>query len=288
MKLGTRGSALALAQAGTVAAAIEGCELETITTSGDRGFDANDDKERWVRELDAALLDGRIALAVHSAKDLPARLADGLVIAATPARANPFDVLCGAGSLEQLADGARIGTSSVRRSAQLRALRDDLQIDELRGNVDTRLAALEGDKYDAIVLAMAGLERLGRAGEAGALLDQMIPSAGQGTLAITAREGDSESIALALALDDAATHRSLDAERALIEVLEADCHTPVGAHATVEAQAMTLAAFVGRADGSAWLRDELTISDDSSTPEQLGREVGQRMLAAGANEVLGR
>ena len=288
MKLGTRGSALALAQAGTVAAAIDGAELETITTSGDRGFDGSDDKERWVRELDEALLDGRVTLAIHSAKDLPAKLADGIVIAATPARANPFDVLCGAPSLEQLAQGARVGTSSQRRSAQLRALREDLQIDELRGNVDTRLAALGGGEYDAIVLAMAGLERLGRSDEGGALLDQMIPAAGQGTLAITARAGDSESIALARSLDDAATHNSLTAERALIEVLEADCHTPVGAHASFEDGAMTLAAFVGRTDGSAWLRDELTISDGASTPEELGREVGERMLAAGANEVLGR
>ena len=288
MKLGTRGSALALAQAVAVAAAIEGCELETITTSGDRGFDPSDDKERWVRELDAALVDGRVALAVHSAKDLPAKLEEGIVIAATPVRANPFDVLCGAESLTDLPQGARVGTSSVRRSAQLHALRDDLHISELRGNVDTRLASLEGDDYEAIVIAMAGLERLGRSGEAGALLDQMIPAAGQGTLAITAREGDAESIALAFALDDAATHRCLACERALIEVLEADCHTPVGAHATTDGETMTLAAFVGRPDGSAWLRDELTISDSANTPEELGREVGQRMLAAGANEVLGR
>ena len=288
MKLGTRGSALALAQAETVAAAIEGAELETITTSGDRGFDPSDDKERWVRELDAALVDGRVALAVHSAKDLPAKLEQGIVIAATPVRANPFDVLCGAESLTDLPQGARVGTSSVRRSAQLLALRDDLQISELHGNVDTRLAALEGDEYEAIVIAMAGLERLGRADQAGSLLDQMIPAAGQGTLAITARAGDAESIALAFALDDAATHRCLAAERALIDVLEADCHTPVGAHATTDGEAMTLAAFVGRTDGSAWLRDELTISGDASTPEELGREVGSRMLASGANEVLGR
>jgi len=288
VKLGTRGSALALAQAGTVAAAIEGCELETITTSGDRGFDPSDDKERWVRELDAALVDGRVALAVHSAKDLPAKLEQGIVIAATPVRANPFDVLCGAESLTDLPQGARVGTSSVRRSAQLLALRDDLQISELHGNVDTRLAALEGDEYEAIVIAMAGLERLGRADQAGSLLDQMIPAAGQGTLAITARAGDAESIALAFALDDAATHRCLAAERALIDVLEADCHTPVGAHATTDGEAMTLAAFVGRTDGSAWLRDELTVSGSASTPEELGREVGSRMLASGANEVLGR
>ncbi|CAB4341374.1 unannotated protein [freshwater metagenome] len=288
MKLGTRGSALALAQAGTVAAAIDGCTLETITTSGDRGRGAGDDKERWVRELDEALLDGRIALAVHSAKDLPAKLADGLVIAATPLRANPFDALCGSGSLEALAEGARVGTSSLRRSAQLLALRDDLQIIELHGNVDTRLATLAGDDLEAIVIAMAGLERLGRAAEAGAVLDRMIPAGGQGTLAITAREGDAESIALAVALNDAETHRCLTAERALIEVLEADCHTPVGAHATTNGDAMTLAAFVGRVDGSSWLRDQLTVSGGVESAEALGREVGERLLASGAAEVLGR
>ena len=288
MKLGTRGSALALAQAGTVAAAIDGAELETITTSGDRSFDASDDKERWVRELDEALLDGRVELAVHSAKDLPAKLADGIVIVATPARANPFDALCGAGSLDELPHGARVGTSSLRRAAQLRALRDDLEIIELRGNVDTRLAALEGDAYEAIVIALAGLERLGRADEAGELLDRLVPAAGQGTLAITAREGDVDSIALAAALDDEATHHCLSAERALIGVLEADCHTPVGAHATTDGQAMTLTAFVGRIDGSAWLRDQLTTSDGYSGAEALGHEVGNRLLASGAAEVLGR
>ncbi len=288
MKLGSRGSALALAQATTVAAAIDGAELQTITTSGDRGHDGSDDKERWVRELDEALLDRRIDLAVHSAKDLPAELAAGLVIAATPARASPFDALCGAGAIDQLPSGARVGTSSLRRTAQLRALRDDLQLVDLHGNVDTRLAALAGGDYDAIVIAFAGLQRLQRSEEAGAVLDQLIPAAGQGTLAITARADDQQSIAIAAALDDAASHRCLDAERALIQTLGADCQTPVGAHATLDGEAMTLAAFVGRIDGSVWLRDQLTVSGGRPDPQLLGREVGERLLSAGANEVLGR
>jgi len=288
VKLGSRGSALALAQATTVAAAIDGAELQTITTSGDRGRDGSDDKERWVRELDEALLDRRIDLAVHSAKDLPAELAAGLVIASTPARANPFDALCGAGAIDQLPSGARVGTSSLRRTAQLRALRDDLQLVDLHGNVDTRLAALAGSDYDAIVIAFAGLQRLQRADEAGAVLDQLIPAAGQGTLAITARDDDQQSIAIAAALDDAASHRCLEAERALIQTLGADCQTPVGAHATLDGETMTLAAFVGRTDGSVWLRDQLTISGGRPDPQLLGREVGERLLSAGANEVLGR
>ncbi|MFM9127114.1 MAG: hydroxymethylbilane synthase, partial [Solirubrobacterales bacterium] len=254
MKLGTRGSALALAQAETVAAGLEGAELVTITTSGDRDRQARGDKERWTRELDAALLDGRIDAAVHSAKDLPGRLAPGIAIAATPPRAEPFDALCGAGSLEELPQGARVGTGSLRRAAQLKALRDDLEPVELHGNVDTRLERLAGEDYDAIVVACAGLERLGRGDEIGARLPGMVPAAGQGTLAITVRAGEEERVA---ALDDPATHAALDAERAVVIALEADCHTPIGVHAGEQDGLFAVEAFVGRPDGSAWLRDRL-------------------------------
>ena len=181
MRIGTRGSALALAQAGQVADALGDAELVPIITSGDRDR-ARGDKERWVREIDAALLRGDVDLAVHSAKDVPARLADGIVIVAVPPRADPRDALCGAGGLAALAERARVGTSSVRRAAQLRALRADLEIVELRGNVDTRLRRLAEGAYDAIVLARAGLERLGRGEEATATLDEMVPAAGQGAL----------------------------------------------------------------------------------------------------------
>ena len=182
MRIGTRGSALALAQAGTVARAL-GAELVTITTTGDRDRGALD-KERWVRELDAALLAGEVDLAVHSAKDVPAVLAAGIEIVAVPERADPLDALCGAPSLAALAPGARVGTSSLRRAAQLRALREDLEIAELRGNVDTRLARLAAGDYDAIVLARAGLDRLGRGAEASGALTELLPCAGQGALAI--------------------------------------------------------------------------------------------------------
>jgi hydroxymethylbilane synthase len=284
VRLGTRGSALALAQSREVAAALGGdVEVVTITTSGDRDR-ARGDKERWVREIDAALLRGDVDLAVHSAKDVPARLVEGLAIAAVPPRADPYDALCGAPSLNDLADGARVGTSSLRRAAQLRALRDDLDVRELRGNVDTRLGRLHAGDYDAIVLARAGLDRLGRGDEATGVLREMIPAAGQGTLAVTVREGDEAAYATVERISDDAARRSLVAERALVRALEADCHTPVGAHAVLDDGGLVLRAFVGAPDGATWLRDELSGDD----PEELGADLAERLLAAGADEVLGR
>ena len=280
VRIGTRGSALALVQARQVAQLLGGGEHELVevVTSGDRG-EAVSDKERWVRELDAALLDGAVDCAVHSAKDVPAQLPEGIVIAAVPPRADPRDALCGAAALAALAAGARVGTSSLRRAAQVRALRDDLAVVDLRGNVDTRLRKLEAGDYDAIVLAAAGLERLGR-GDAGTPLDELVPASGQGCLAVTTRAGEESLVA---AIDDPAAARALAAERALVRALEADCHTPVGAHAQVlGSDALRLRAFVGAADGSAWVRDEL----DGADPERLGAAVAQRLLSAGAREVL--
>jgi hydroxymethylbilane synthase len=278
VRIGTRGSALALAQARQVAALLGGeHELVEVVTSGDRG-EAKSDKERWVRELDRALLDGSVDCAVHSAKDVPATLPEGIVIAAVPPRADPRDALCGARTLGELAVGARVGTSSLRRGAQVRALYPELSVVELRGNVDTRLRKLSDGGYDAIVLAVAGLERLGR-GDAGVPVDELVPAAGQGCLAVTVRLGEEDRVA---AIDDAPSARALVAERALVRALEADCHTPVGAHAVVGAEGLTLRAFVGAADGSAWVRDEL----DGAEPEPLGAEVARRLLSAGAREVL--
>jgi hydroxymethylbilane synthase len=283
VRLGTRGSALALAQARAVAEALGGAELVTITTSGDRDR-AHGDKERWVREIDAALLRGDVDLAVHSAKDVPAHLADGIAIAAVPPRADPYDALCGAASLESLPERARVGTSSLRRAAQLRALRDDLEVLELRGNVDTRLRRLGDGDYDAIVLARAGLDRLGRGAEATGVLSELVPAAGQGALAVTVRTDDADARAAVGAISDAAAARCLAAERALVRALEADCHTPVGAHATLANGGLLLRAFVGAPDGAMWVRDELA-GDDA---EALGAEVARRLRAAGADVVLGR
>jgi hydroxymethylbilane synthase len=287
VRLGTRGSALALAQAGVVADALGGAQVVRITTTGDRDR-AHGDKGRWVKELDEALLCGDVDLAVHSAKDVPAELPDGLELVATPPRADPRDALCGRASLDELPAGARVGTSSVRRAAQLRALRDDLQVAELRGNVDTRLRRLAEGGYDAIVLALAGLQRLGRAGEAGGTLDGLVPAAGQGVLVLTARTGDDRARAAAAAISDAMTMTCLRAERAVVRDLEADCATPVGAHAAPagDGRRLALRAFVGREDGAAWVRDDL--DGPAGDPEALGAEVARRLRAAGADEVLGR
>lgn len=274
MIVGTRGSALALAQAGPVAEALGG-ELVVITTTGDRDRSAGD-KGRWVGELERALLEGEIDVAVHSAKDVPAELAPGTRLLASPPRADPRDALCGASSLDALPSGARVGTASLRREAQLRSLREDLEIVELRGNVDTRLRRLAEGDFDAIVLAQAGLDRLGR-GAAGTPLDELVPAAGQGILALQARD----DVDVPGASDDATA--ALACERAFVAELGADCDTPVGALYA----GGTLTAFVGRADGSAWLRDTLTHRGQATLSHAaLGAEVARRMLASGAREML--
>jgi hydroxymethylbilane synthase len=272
---------LALAQARQVAALLGGTHaLVEVTTSGDRGAADAGDKERWVRELDAALLAGEIDCAVHSAKDVPAHVPEGIVIAAVPERADPRDALCGAPSLDALPEGARVGTSSLRRAAQLRALREDLEVLELRGNVDTRLRRLAEGGYDAIVLAVAGLQRLGRGSE-GVGLEELVPAAGQGCLAVTTR---ADEASLVEAIDRAPSRRALLAERAVVRALDADCHTPVGAHASpLHDGRLALRAFVGAPDGSAWVCDEL----DGDDAEALGAAVAQRLLSAGAHDVLG-
>ncbi|MGI8559097.1 MAG: hydroxymethylbilane synthase [Solirubrobacteraceae bacterium] len=273
LRVGTRSSPLALAQAGGIADRIGG-ELVEITTGGDRGI--GEDKGRWVDEIEAALLDRRIDLAVHSAKDVPGELAGGLSIIGAPARADPRDALCGAASIAALAPAARVGTSSLRRSAQLRASRPDLEIAELRGNVGSRLKRLEQGDYDAIVLARAGLQRLGL--DAGEPLEELVPAPGQGTLALEARCDDGAAAAAIAPLRDRSAEQALLAERTLVRALGAGCDTPLGAHCSGD----TLRAFVGLPDGSAWIRDELT----GGNPAEIGREMGRRMLAAGAKEML--
>ncbi len=285
LRIGTRASALAVAQTRTVAALLPEAEIVTITTAGDAGAGAQD-KSRWVAELERALLDGTIDLAVHSAKDVPGELPVGLAIVAVPPRGDARDALCGAMSLDELAPGARVGTSSLRRAAQLRAAREDLAVVPLRGNVDTRLRKLVDGECDAAVLALAGLERLGRGDAAGAALpaSTFVPAPGQGALALAARSADAEALAALAALDDPATHACVRAERALVVALDATCHTPVGAHATLTGGALELTGFVGVPDGSAWARDALV--GPAGAPEELGRAVAARLLAAGAGELL--
>jgi hydroxymethylbilane synthase len=285
IRIGTRGSALALAQSGHIADDLRALgadvELVPITTSGDRGA-VTEDKSRFVKEIEEALLGEEVDLAVHSAKDVPGVLPGGLAIVGVPQRADPRDALCGATDFGDLAVGARVGTSSLRRQAQLLAARPDLDLAELRGNVDTRLRKLGEGQYDAIVLAAAGLARLDRAAEGNPI--DITPAAGQGCLALEAREGDEEMSELASKL----THRDslvcLTAERALVTALDATCRTPVAAYARLDNGDLLMDSFVGLPDGTTWIRDEL--SGDPEDPSALGLELAQRLIAAGANEVL--
>jgi hydroxymethylbilane synthase len=283
LRLGTRGSPLALRQAALVAGAIE-AEVETIVlrTAGDRG--EGGDKRRWVDTIEAALLDGTIDFAVHSAKDLPAELGPGLVIAGSPRREDPRDALCGARSITALPSRARVGTASLRRRAQLLALRDDLAVSPVHGNVGTRLERLEAGDFDAIVLASAGLRRLGLFGWTAC--DELVPAAGQGTLAIEARAGDARVGAAIAPLRDEATECALAAERALVSRLGAGCDTPIGAYASTAAPGrLELTAFVGAPDGSEWIRDSVT--GPAGDPVVLGEKVAERLLSCGAAALLG-
>jgi hydroxymethylbilane synthase len=285
---------LALAQARQVARALEAAEpdlqveLVEITTSGDESsrtaLSSIGDKSRFVKEIEEALLGGEIDLAVHSAKDVPGVLPDGLAIVGVPEREDARDVLCGEfPSLDDLPEGASIGTSSLRRSAQLLAARPDLQVSELRGNVDTRLRKLAEGSHDAIVLAAAGLKRLGRDEGTPLAAALMTPAPGQGCLALEGRRDDARAAELAGRLTDRGALTCLTAERALVERLEATCHTPVGAYAALDGS-LELAAFVGLPDGTTWIRDSL--SGDAGDPAGLGSAVAERLLAAGARAVL--
>ena len=300
LRLGTRGSALAVAQSTAVARDLEtlgaDVELITIRTSGDETAPKPDveDKARFVKELEQALLAGEIDLAVHSAKDVPGELPDGLEIVAVPERADPRDALClaphlaadAARPLDALPDGATVGTASLRRRAELLALRPDLDIRELRGNVDTRLRRLAEGELDAIVLAAAGLQRLGRPGEGTPLPElTLIPAAGQGCLALEARADDAATRKLASRLTDPRAFACLTAERTLVTAIGATCHTPVGAHATIFNHSFVgLSAFVGTPDGETWIRDEVRgLAED---PRAVGLDAANRLVAAGAPAIL--
>ncbi len=292
LRLGTRGSALALAQANFVAKAMSGAEVVPIRTSGDEGSAGagGGDKSRFVREIERALLDGEIDLAVHSAKDLPSELPDGLEIAGVPAREDARDAYIGSvSSLGRVPEGSRIGTSSLRRRAQILVLRPDLEVVEMRGNVDTRLAKLEAGEFDGLVLAAAGMRRLGRAEQISFALefDEVVPSPGQGALAIEAPHAKDRPVTAAESITDRGALGTLSAERALVAALDASCNTPLGAIATLERGGrMRLRAFCGLPDGSEWIRDEL--ETDASEPEALGGALAERLKSAGADELLAR
>ncbi len=285
LRIATRTSALALVQARLVAEAIGDAEIVPVKTDDA----AVGDKARFVRGVELAVLDGMADLAVHSAKDLPTERPEGLALVGVPGRENVHDALIGPPvSVADIPAGAVVGTASLRRRSQLLALRDDLDVREIRGNVDTRLGKLADGDYGAIILAAAGLARLDRAAEIAFefTLEQMTPAAGQGALAIEARADDEEAAEAAAAITSAEALIELTAERAAVRALEADCDTPVGICARFEGEELGLRGYVGLADGGAWVRDR--IAGDPTQPAALGEELVARMVEAGAAAILAK
>ena len=282
LRLATRGSTLALAQANAVSQLLGGAEIVEATSDGEPG-----DKSRFVRGVERELLEGRADIGVHSAKDLPAELPEGLLIGGVPARELAADAWIGVGErLDDVPERARVGTSSLRRRAQLLAARPDLEIVELHGNVDTRLRRLREGELDAIVLAAAGLRRLGRADEIAFLLDtpEMTPAAGQGALALQVRSFDEQARNAVGMLGDPGATAEVSAERAVVAALDASCNTPIGIHARHDGDRLAIEGFAGLPDGSGSIRE--SGEGPAAEPQALGRELAERMVAAGAVEVL--
>jgi hydroxymethylbilane synthase len=290
--IGSRGSMLALWQANHVQALLHtrGIEsrIEVIHTTGDKITDVplaklgaqTSTKGLFTKELEDALLDGRIDIAVHSLKDMPTELPDGLELVAVPEREDPFDAIIGS-TLEDLPHGARVGTSALRRQAQLKVLRPDLDIQSIRGNLDTRLRKLDEGQYQAIVLACAGLRRLGWAGRIAERFDasRICPAVGQGALAIEARAGDTT----VSVLTHEPTLRAVTAERACLREFGGGCQIPMGAFATIDGDRIHLESVVASPDGALVIR----FAADGTDPIALGKTVADGLKAGGAHEVLG-
>ena len=296
--IGTRGSMLAVAQTTLVEQVIRaanpdlGIRRERITTKGDlildRPLAAIDGKGLFVAEIEQALREHRIDLAVHSAKDLPSEVPPDMALPVFTRRVDPRDVLVSRyGTLHRLPPDARVGTSSPRRIAQLRALRPDLCLVAMRGNVDTRLRLLDEGAFDAIVLAAAGLERLGLQHRITQHFSptEMLPSVGQGALALETRAGDDDIAQLIAALDHPATHAAVVAEREFLAVVGGGCSVPVAAYAEVSDDRLTLAGFIGSRDSVASVRDEL--SGQTADALLIGRTLAHTLLAAGGARLLG-
>lgn len=292
--IGSRGSQLALWQSRWVAARLAelgiGTRLEIIKTTGDKITDVAlskvGTKGLFTKELEEALIAREVDLAVHSLKDMPTELPEGLTLAAVPEREDPRDAIVGA-RLADLPSGARVGTSSLRRAAQLRAVRPDLTVESIRGNLDTRLRKLDEGQFDAIVLAAAGLRRLGWAARISELLEPsvMCPAVGQGALAIETRNGGDSAAALCARLNHETTARCVEAERAVLRALGGGCQVPIGAHATIGAeQMMTLQAVVAAPDGGQVIAHHL--SGAANDAQALGAAMAEHLLANGARSIL--
>ncbi len=299
IRIATRKSELALWQANHVAArlrelaAVDGVELVPLTTRGDRSLDVSlakiGGKGLFIKELEVAMQEGAADIAVHSMKDVPAEMPEGFTIAAVLERGNPFDALVTADGrgLDDLAAGAVIGSSSLRRQAQLRALRPDLVLQPLRGNVNTRLRKLDRREFDAIVLACAGLERLGLDHRIGERFtpERLLPANAQGVIGIECLDGNDELRALLAALEDAPTRQTTLAERAVARHLQASCEAPLASFAVMDAGELALRALVASEDGKRILRARAAGAPDDA--EKLGREVADALLAQGAADLLG-
>ncbi len=308
LRIGTRRSALAQAQTAEIVkrldAAFPDCLIQTIliTTSGDRlspgaGSATSETRDQttgglkamFTKELEEALLDERIDLAVHSLKDMPARLPAGLVLAAVPPREDARDAWISRQgvSWKALPAGSRVGTGAIRRQAQIKHHRPDLIVVPMRGNVDTRLEKLKESSVDGIILALAGLRRLGRERDTTEVLgrDIMLPAIGQGCLAIEVRASDAAIVPFAQALDHSASHVAALAERALLDGLGGSCQTPIAGFAELLGEILWLEALVAAPDGQRMIRERL--SGPAGHPEALGRLMAETLLTAGARDLLG-
>ncbi len=298
IKIGTRASLLAVTQSTWVKQQIEAqhpgttVELVKIVTKGDKILDVPlakvGGKGLFVKEIEDALLDGQVDLAVHSMKDVPAELPQGLHVAIVPKREVPFDAFISVQHqiLDELPQGATVGTSSLRRKAQLAIMRPDLQINDLRGNLDTRLRKLDEGLYDAIILAGAGLNRLGMQKRITAFFppEQMLPAIGQGALGIELREADEELLAGLQFLHHPDTAAAVAAERAFLLRLEGGCQVPIGGFATVEGDTVTLTGLIAALDGQTVFKEQLAGSRESAA--EIGKTLAETLLDAGGKAVL--
>jgi hydroxymethylbilane synthase len=298
--VGSRQSALALTQTGHVIedlkalCAEHGLDLQfvvkKILTKGDQILDVTlskvGGKGLFVKEIEQAMLAGEIDMAVHSMKDMPSELPEGLVNGAVPRREDPRDCLItlGAKSLEDLPQGAKVGTSSLRRASQIKAMRPDLQLEPVRGNIDSRLKKLETEGFDAIILAAAGLHRMGWKDRITSYIPEeaCLPAVGQGSLGIECRADDEELLSLLRLYNDRDTSATVAAERTFLGVLNGGCQVPIGAHAVWEGQEIRLTGMVGSPDGEVILRETLQGDD----PQKLGEAVASSLIAKGAEQIL--
>ncbi len=293
LTIGSRGSQLALWQAHWIQGHLEKlgeeCRIQIIKTTGDKITDVAlsqvGTKGLFTKEIEEALLAGAIDIAVHSLKDMPTDIPAGLTLAAIPEREDPRDALVGR-ALADLAAGARVGTGSLRRTAQLRALRPDLKIEDIRGNVDTRLRKLDEGQYDSIVLASAGLRRLGWEHRITEMFDPgiMCPAVGQGALAVETRDDGGPGFQAAKRLEHAETRAAVTAERAVLASLGGGCQAPMGAHAFIDGDRLFIMALIVSPDGAQVVRKEMQGSVGAAAA--LGQALGEELLAAGGRQIL--